>query len=196
MSYYFGRIPFDPSICNGTLSHSMRELWAGHVNFERNYLIAAVNGTPDAPVAQQRLFQNSYNIGLAFGRFFGKDAGDYMNDLLVSHVQMFVNLIDAMKKNNKRAAENLSNNWFWNARQIAEFWTQINPKYWWFRKTDKMMKQHLHWTLQEMTARMRKDWVGDIEAYDSAMNQILMMADVLSDGVIRRRNDRGRVITT
>jgi hypothetical protein len=49
-----------------------------------------------------------------------------------------------------------------------------------------MMRDHLDLTLEEATARLNEDWTGDVAAYDKVHNEILHMADMISDGIIRQ----------
>jgi hypothetical protein len=47
-----------------------------------------------------------------------------------------------------------------------------------------MMREHLDLTLTEATARLKADWALDIATYEKIHEQILKMADMLSEGII------------
>ena len=49
-----------------------------------------------------------------------------------------------------------------------------------------MMREHLDLTLQEAVAYLQGDHAASIAAYDQIHPQILGMADMLSDGIIRQ----------
>jgi hypothetical protein len=49
-----------------------------------------------------------------------------------------------------------------------------------------MMKMHLATTTDEVVARLKRDWEGDVRAYDAVYNHILMMADALSGGIVKQ----------
>lgn len=49
-----------------------------------------------------------------------------------------------------------------------------------------MMRRHLDLTLEEASARLKGDWAADIAAYNKVHDQILHMADMLSQGMIRQ----------
>ncbi|HXI23076.1 MAG TPA: hypothetical protein VNG71_04305 [Pyrinomonadaceae bacterium] len=52
------------------------------------------------------------------------------------------------------------------------------------------MHDHLNLTTNEVVARLKGDWAGDIAAYDSVHNQILQMADGLSAGIVNQFPDK------
>ena len=53
-----------------------------------------------------------------------------------------------------------------------------------------MLNQHLALTTQEATARIQGRWSDDAATFDSIFNQILGMADALSDGIVKQFPNR------
>ena len=51
-----------------------------------------------------------------------------------------------------------------------------------------MMKLHLDYTAEELTARLNANWSADVMAYDKIHNEILMMADELAEGLANQFN--------
>ena len=49
-----------------------------------------------------------------------------------------------------------------------------------------MMKAHLDQTLSEAVHRLGGDYAADVRDYDTIHRHILMMADTLSDGIIKQ----------
>jgi hypothetical protein len=41
-------------------------------------------------------------------------------------------------------------------------------------------------TTQEATARLEKNWTGDVETFDKILDQALHMADALAGGITRQ----------
>ena len=48
------------------------------------------------------------------------------------------------------------------------------------------MTQHLNLTKGEVVARLQSKWEDDVEAFDQIFTEILTVADVLADGVIKQ----------
>jgi len=53
-----------------------------------------------------------------------------------------------------------------------------------------MMHDHLKLTTDEAVARIQKDYDADIAAYDKVHDEILKMADMLSDGIVKQYPDK------
>ena len=55
-----------------SLKTNMRKLWADHVIWTREYLVAAIAATQDAPAAAGRLLKNQEHLGNAIVPSMGK----------------------------------------------------------------------------------------------------------------------------
>ena len=74
---------------------ALRKLWSDHVIWTREYIVAAVAGTPDAGAAAERLLTNQEDIGAAVAGFYGQAAGDRLTELLKEHIMIAVDLVEA-----------------------------------------------------------------------------------------------------
>ena len=95
---------------------ALRKLWSDHVIWTREYIVAAVAGTPDASAAAERLLRNQEDIGAAIVGFYGQAAGG--DEVLVGRVRE-----DPTVENGLAlflAGDNLRKGAALNAIQIAE----------------------------------------------------------------------------
>lgn len=173
------------------LHDAMRKLWTDHVVWTREYIVAAVDGTADADAAAARLMKNQEDIGTAVATYYGKAAGDQLTALLKQHIAIAVDLIKAAKAGDKRAQKQADDKWQQNATDIATFLSKANPN-WPKDALVAMMKTHLLTTTNEVVARLTKDWSGDVKAYDAVYAHILMMADTLTDGIVKQFPEKFR----
>ena len=143
-------------------------------------------GLPEADAAAQRLLQNQTDIGNAVKPFYGDAAGDQLTALLKDHILIAADLLAAAKSGDTFNFEDANKRWYENADQIAAFLNSANPDNWPVSEMQAMMKDHLDLTLQEAVARLNQDWQGDVAAYDEIHQQILHMADMLTEGIINQ----------
>src|SRR5687767_6929378 len=161
-----------------TLSKAMRDLWADHVVWTRNYIIAAASDSPDAQAAANRLLANQDQIGQAIVPYYGQSAGRQLTALLRDHILIAVDVVAAAKANDQTKLGDADRRWHDNAADIATFLSGANPN--WPRGTVlSMMNEHLALTTQEATARLQGNWTNDVATFDKIFDQAMMMADAL-----------------
>jgi hypothetical protein len=174
-----------------TLHQDMRKLWTDHTVWTRDYIVAAVDDRPDAQAAANRLMKNQEDIGNAVAAYYGAAAGQQLTSLLKQHIGIAVDLIKAAKAGDQAAQKQASDKWQQNAVDIATFLSNANP-HWPKDALVNMMKAHLSTTTDEVVARLKHDYEADVRAYDAVYNHILMMADALSDGIIKQFPEKFR----
>ena len=167
------------------LHQDMRKLWTDHTVWTRDYIIAAVDDKPDAMAAANRLMKNQEGIGNAVAVYYGTAAGQQLTSLLKQHIGIAVDLIKAAKAGDQAAQKAANDKWQQNAVDIATFLSKANPN-WPNGVLVDMMKMHLATTTDEVVARLKHDWDADVRAYDAVYHHILMMADALSDGIVKQ----------
>ena len=169
---------------------AVRKLWEEHVTWTRVYIIAAVAGLPETDTAAQRLLQNQMDIGNAIKPFYGDQAGEQLTALLKQHILLAAEVLAAAKANDTAKFNDANQRWYDNANQIAAFLHSANPDHWALADMQSMMKTHLDLTLAEASARLKGDWPGDVTAYDKVHDEILQMADMLTQGIVAQFPDK------
>jgi hypothetical protein len=168
-----------------TFHNAMRVLWSDHVVWTREYIVAAVADQPSAKAASTRLLKNQEDIGKAIAPYYGADAGKKLAELLKQHIMIAVDLVAAAKANDAAKQSDADTRWHKNAEDIAVFLSGANPN-WPKAALVEMLNQHLALTTQEAVARLKGNWDEDVAAFDKIYAQAMMMADALSDGIIKQ----------
>ncbi len=167
------------------LHQNMRKLWADHVIWTREYVVGAIDGTADVDNAAKRLMKNQEDIGAAIVPYYGQQAGDRLTELLKEHITIAVDLIAAAKSNDQSKFQTANDDWSQNAKDIASFLSQAN-NHWPEQALAEAMDMHLKTTTDEAVARLNKDYVKDVQAFDAVFEHIMGMSDVLSAGIIKQ----------
>ena len=167
------------------LRMAMHKLWEDHIVWTRNVILNIMDDLPGTDQAVNRLLQNQDDIGNAVNPFYGEAGGKELTRLLREHITTAADLLKAGKAGNNSAFDAANKKWFANADEISGFLSKANPN-WKLDDMKKMMSDHLTLTTNEAVARLKKDYAADVKAYDKVHEEILMMADMLTDGIIKQ----------
>src|SRR5215470_12878470 len=102
-----------------SLRLGLRKLWADHVIWTRQYIVAVGGGTPDVGAAAERLLKNQEHIGAAIVPYYGEAAGAALTDLLKQHILIAVDLLAAAKAGDNARFQQEDEKWSANAQAIA-----------------------------------------------------------------------------
>lgn len=168
-----------------SLQRAMRRLWSDHVIWTRDYVVAAIADAPDRGAAANRLLKNQEDIGNAIVPIYGQAAGTQLTGLLKQHILIAVDLIESAKSGDQKRFEEEDKKWDRNVQEIARFLSSANPN-WPEKDVADLLGLHLKLTKQEVVARLQKNWEADVAAFDEIFTEILTVADVLSDGIVKQ----------
>jgi hypothetical protein len=164
----------------------MRKLWEDHITWTRLAIIGAVDELPDTALTVDRLLRNQDDIGAAIVPFYGQAAGDQLTVLLREHIRTAVELILAAKSGDTAGFEDAKTRWYANGEQIADFLAAANPRFWPRDVMRDAMTMHLDQTLAEAAHRIAGDHAAEIADYEEVHAHILVMADLLSAGIMQQ----------
>ncbi len=171
---------------------AMRKLWEDHVTWTRLAIVSFAADLPDLSATETRLLRNQTDIGNAVKPYYGRKAGNQLTALLKQHILGAVALLQAAKAGDQALIKQRSDEWYANAKQIADFLHKANPHNWPRADLRAMMKTHLDQTLDEATHRLTGNFTADIRDYERIHRHILEMADTLSAGIMAQFPDRFR----
>jgi hypothetical protein len=166
------------------LHEEMRKLWEEHVLWTRLFIVSDVAGLPDLQATTSRLLANQSDIGNAIKPFYGTANGDQLTSLLMQHILQAAQILADAKAGNGAALTQDEQAWYTNANQIATFLHSLNPQHWPLAALQAMMKAHLDLTLAEAVDQLQGNYTASVSGFDAVENEILGMADTLSNGII------------
>ena len=165
---------------------AMRKLWEDHITWTRLAIVSFVHDLPDLPATEARLLRNQEDIGDAIKPYYGRAAGNQLTALLKEHIVGAVALLEAAKARDQAMIKQRTDEWYANGNDIADFLHEANPRNWSEESMREMMKGHLDQTLSEAVNRLTGNYADDVRDDDEIHEHILMMADGLSQGIIKQ----------
>jgi hypothetical protein len=163
---------------------SMRRLWTDHMQYTYTTVDAFFNNPDALQPTLARLLRNQRETGDAFIPYYGKAAGDHLGDLLTTHIKLAVPVLEAAQAGDEIALNKALDDWYANAAEIADFLTVLNPRYWPNSVMQPLWKKHITQTTAYSVDLLKGDYARSIKDYDKAFDHMMVLSDILSQGII------------
>jgi len=160
-------------------------LWVEHVLWTRFFIVSAVFSLDDLDAVTKRLLQNPADFARVLRPFYGAMKAKEFEELFTAHLLIAADLVNAAKAGNEAEVKAQRAKWYENAEQIAAFLGGINP-FWSEESWRSMLFEHLRMTENEAVQMLTGKYAESIAQYDAIQRQALMMADEMSQGIIRQ----------
>lgn len=170
------------------LSDYIRGLWEQHVTWTRLTILSLVFDLPDVDLVTNRLLRNPKDFEALLRLFYGDEKASTFSDLFTNHLVIAAELIKAAKAGDNNAAADAEKRWYANADQIADFLAGINP-YWSREDWKAMLYKHLAMTKDEAVNILTGKYLESINGFDEIEEQALVMADMMTNGIINQFPD-------
>ncbi|MCM3531587.1 glycosyltransferase [Cytobacillus oceanisediminis] len=170
--------------------NEFRRLWVDHVLWTSNYITSATTaGAENQKQVLARLLKNQEDIGNSIKPYYGDAAGNKLTELLKEHIVIAGDIVEAAKSGQGAKVNQLNKIWHRNADEIAAFLSGANPN---LQNEDvkKLLYTHLELVTDDLTASLVKDWDARIVSIDDGLSHIIMMADAISDAVVKQFPDK------
>lgn len=182
----------------------MRDLWAVHVHYTHDFIVASFAKAKDLPEVTSRLLQNQVDIGHQFKDKYGKEASRGVAYFLTYHILIAKDLVDDVISGNKDKLVIDQEKWRANARDLIAYICGLKKHgykhyeggyqqekyvagYYYkdakydkdcFKKNIEMMYEHLNITTNELVAYAQGRYSDAIKYLDKAREEALMMAEM------------------
>ncbi|MGB3376366.1 MAG: hypothetical protein WBA87_14645 [Microbacterium sp.] len=172
------------------LNAALDVLWADHMQYTYATVDAFFNNEAALQANLDRLLQNQQDLGAAIVPFYGQDAGDQLAELLTTHIQQAVPVLTAAKEGDDDALKKSLDDWYANAKDIADFLSSANPDNWPASATEPMMKMHIDQTTVYAVDLLNGDFTKAITDYDEAFSHMMGMSGTLASGIVAQFPDK------
>jgi hypothetical protein len=172
------------------LYSTMRQLWSDHMQYTVMTVDAFFHDNSALQPRLNRLLQNQKDLGAAIAPYFGQDAANKLTDLLTTHINQAVPVLTAAKSGDQAALQKAENDWYANAKEIADFLSAANPDNWPASATEPMMKTHIDQTTTYSVDLLKGDYAKSITDYDAAFDHMMSMSDTLAQGISAKFPDK------
>lgn len=167
------------------LIEDINMLWMQHSEWTGMTIGSIVLDTPNQEVVINRLLKNPVDFGILLRKFYGDAIAFGFSDLLIEHLTLAGDLVEALSKQEEKNAEEIRKKWYENADEISVFLASINP-YWNYNEWKDMFLTHL--TLAEKMAVQLIDekYAESIATYDLFESEVMMMSKVMYEGILEQ----------
>ncbi|USK34924.1 glycosyltransferase [Bacillus sp. F19] len=167
------------------LKETMRRLWTDHAVWTKSYIVSSLNELENQKKLLARLLKNQDDFGNAIKPYYGEEAGNKLAELLREHILIAGKLTAAAKSGNQSDFKKFNAEWHKNADDISKFLSSANPN-WSEKELKEALYIHLQILSEDLSALLKKDWNASIEAFDKGLDHLMMLADVLSAGIMKQ----------
>jgi hypothetical protein len=172
------------------LRDGMRKLWADHMQWTYATVDAFFHNADSLQPTLDRLLANQSDIGAAIVPFYGQEAGDQLTELLTTHINEAVPVLQAAQAGDDAALQAALDSWYANAQEVADFLAAADPERWPQSATRPALEMHIDQTTAYAVDLLGGDYAKAIEDYDAAFDHMLELADTLTAGLVDRFPER------
>jgi hypothetical protein len=172
------------------LRGDMRKLWADHMQWTYATVDAFFHNADSVQPTLNRLLANQGDIGAAIVPFYGEKAGDQLTELLMTHINEAVPVLEAAQSGDDAALQAALDDWYANAQDVADFLAAADPDNWPQSATRPALEMHIDQTTAYAVDLLQGDYAEAIQDYDAAFDHMLRLADTLTVGILDRFPDR------
>jgi hypothetical protein len=168
----------------------LRDLWIGHIFWERSMAIAALSGNkPAQDVAEKQVVANAQAIAGAIEPFYGVQARSKLFDLLAGHHGAIKAYLEATIAGSNDKQKQATDQLLKNAVDIATFLSGANPH---LPKETLLglFQAHGGHHITQIQQLKAKDYEAEAKTWGDMSQHIYAIADALADALAKQFPDK------
>lgn len=164
-----------------------KKLWNEHVCYTRSAIISLLTGSADVDAISARLMKNQDEIGQLLYPYYSTEEAEAFTGVLKEHITLAIALVNAVKAGEDTTAPTKA--WYDNGEAMLTWMENENPHYWSRVVTQPLWNDHLKYTSDEVNARLKEDWSGDLDAFDMNRSCMQKWAELYATGIVYNNMD-------
>ncbi len=177
---------------NGTeLNSVLRRLWEQLSFWIRLYLLSQMNGAKDEEVVEEQLKRIPVEMGEVFADYYPPEVASQLQQELMQFVMQIAELISVVKDGEADEADLLEVRLEQNVKKLSEILSNLNINYD-RAELERELGEYLMLTKREIVARLSEEYADDVDTFNEVERQGLKLADYLSVGIERQKNQQMR----
>jgi len=176
----------------GNLHMASNELFGRLTWAIRNYIVSTLGDLEDAAYIKAEVLKDVQDFAPVFTTYYSKEVADEVVNHLSEAVTTLCELVKAAKMNKdySKLAETVISH----LDMLAKVISTVNPKNWPEQVVKEYLNQYATHLLEQVAARVKKDWEADRIASVKTINTI--MSGPVTDGILKGMPDFANVFAS
>lgn len=166
------------------IKNQTRLLWLQHSEWTRMAFTAVIFHNPNEEAVVSRLLRNPMDFTDFLITFFGWEFAFAFGELLKEHLSLAIALVRATIANDIEGAEKINKRLFANADEISALLAAASH-HWHYDGWRAMLYRHLDLAKEMASEMIEGDYHESIQTYDNFEAEVMLMADMMSKGILR-----------
>lgn len=177
--------PKQPQISERELWEDMRRAFMGQGNWTKMFMDSVVFENPNSEAVKDRMMQSPEEMAAVFGMYLPGEVTERLLELMNEHTTLTAGMFEEEKSGNAEGAERNAERLYDNATETAQLLSGENPEFQ-LQMLEKMMFKNLDSLKEQMQLMSDSKFAEAGMVFDDMSDSNMMMADYMSDGLIRQ----------
>lgn len=184
-----GQMNESPNMDEMELNNDMRQAWMQNSMWNTMLMNSLFNTLENTNAVEMRLMQTPEDIAAVFSQFYPQATVNQLTQLLADYTRIGGEVMTAMRDNDEARVSQLQRMWQQSADRLARLLANTNPEYD-YDELNRMLMRNMDMMERQMRADMGQQHEEAIRLHDEGENQLMQMADGLTEGLLNQFYER------